>query len=98
VVLEPHSPEAVVGFMVLGDGWIEQLYLEPEYIGRGLGADFVAFAKEQRPTGLQLWTFAVNASARRFYARQGFAEVEETDGATNEEREPDVRLVWHPQT
>jgi len=98
MVLQPHRPEAVVGFMVLGDGWIEQLYLEPDYFGRRLGGDFVELAKEQCPGGLQLWTFAVNAPARRFYARQGFVEVEETDGAGNEEREPDVRLVWHPQT
>jgi len=98
MVLEPLSQEALVGFMVLGDGWIEQLYLEPDYIGRGLGVDLVDLAKEQCPDGLQLWTFAVNAPARRFYGRQGFVEVEETDGAGNEERAPDVRLVWHPQT
>ncbi len=98
MVLEPSSPEAVVGFMVLGDGWIEQLYLEPEHVGRRLGDHFVELAKIECPRGLQLWTFAVNAAARRFYARHGFVEVEQTAGAGNEEREADVRLVWRPPT
>jgi len=34
--------------------------------------------------------------ARRFYGREGFVEVEHTDGAGNEEGEPDVRLEWRP--
>ena len=33
-------------------------------------------------------------AAQRCYERQGFVAVERTDGAGNEEREPDVRLVW----
>lgn len=61
-----------------------------------LGDRFVALAKQRRPDGLQLWTFQVNGPARRFYERHGFAAVEETDGAGNEEREPDVRYVWRP--
>jgi hypothetical protein len=34
--------------------------------------------------------------ARRFYERHGFVAVEHTDGAGNEEREPDVRFLWRP--
>ena len=33
-------------------------------------------------------------AARRFYAREGFVEVDWTDGAGNEEHEPDVRCRW----
>ena len=46
--------------------------------------------------GLELWTFQVNARARRFYERNDFVEAELTDGSGNEEREPDVRYVWRP--
>ena len=94
----------VVGLMVLStdakrrSGWIEQLYIDPAWIGRGLGEQFVDRAKSALPDGLQLWTFAVNEPARRFYARVGFDEVEQTDGAGNEEREPDVRSRWQPGT
>jgi hypothetical protein len=41
-------------------------------------------------------TAQFNAAARRFYERHGFVEVMSTDGARNEEREPDVRLEWTP--
>ena len=43
---------------------------------------------------LQLWTFQRNLSARRFYEARGFALVEQTDGARNEEKEPDARYLW----
>ena len=88
--------EAVVGMMVLGDGWLDQLYLDPAWRGQGIGDGFVELAKRHCPAGLQLWTFQVNAPAQRFYERHGFVAVERTDGATNEEREPDVRYVWTP--
>jgi GNAT superfamily N-acetyltransferase len=87
---------AVVGLMALTDGWIDQLYLEPSWRGRGLGDRFIELAKRRHPDGLQLWTFQVNAPAQRFYERHGFVAVERTDGAGNEEHEPDVRYEWRP--
>ena len=84
----------VVAFLSLADGWVEQLYVAPEWTGRGIGSGLMRLAKERQPGGLQLWTFQVNRGARRFYERHGFAVAEETDGAGNEERQPDVRYVW----
>ena len=86
----------VVGMMVLDGDWLDQLYLAPSWRGRGLGDRFVALAKQLRPAGLELWTFQVNGPACRFYQRHGFEPVERTDGAGNEEREPDVRYRWCP--
>ncbi|AWT42498.1 MULTISPECIES: GNAT family N-acetyltransferase [Streptomyces] len=87
----------IVGLMVLGDGaLLSQLYLDPDWRGRGIGDRFVTLAKERRPGGLELWTFQVNTPAHRFYERHGFVAVESTDGSGNEEREPDVRYVWTP--
>jgi 8-oxo-dGTP pyrophosphatase MutT (NUDIX family)/GNAT superfamily N-acetyltransferase len=96
----------VVGILVLdraarGDGgadagWIEHMYIDPAWIGRGLGDRFVELAKQRNPDGLQLWTFQVNEGAQRFYERHGFAEEERTDGSGNEERTPDVRYRWRP--
>lgn len=88
--------QRIVGLMVLDDGLLSQLYLDPDWRGRGLGNRFVALAKERRPRGLELWTFQVNTAAHRFYERHGFVAVEYTDGSGNEEREPDVRYVWRP--
>lgn len=73
---------------------IQYLYLDPSVIGMGLGERFVELAKEHFSEGLQLWAFQVNVAAQRFYARHGFVEVERTDGAENDEREPDVRMTW----
>jgi GNAT superfamily N-acetyltransferase len=85
---------AIAGFLALGaDGFVSALYLAPEARGRGIGAALVAVAKARCPGGLTLWTFVANGPARRFYARQGFAEVRRTDG-DNEERLPDVLLAW----
>ncbi len=89
---------AVVGLMVLGPGEIDQLYLDPDWRGRGLGDRLVGLAKERHPGGLSLWTFQVNEAAGRFYERHGFVAVERTDGRDNEEREPDVRYVWAPRS
>jgi GNAT superfamily N-acetyltransferase len=87
---------AVVGVLALSDGWIDQLYLDPSWRGRGVGAQCLTLAKERHPSGLQLWTFQVDRPAHRFYERHGFVGIEWTDGAGNEEHEPDVRYVWTP--
>lgn len=89
---------SVVGLLVLKGEELKQLYLDPDWRGRGLGDRFMSLAKRQQPDGLSLWTFQVNGPARRFYQRHGFTEAELTDGQRNDEHEPDVRYVWQPQT
>ncbi|MBY8889438.1 GNAT family N-acetyltransferase [Streptomyces sp. PTM05] len=88
----------MVGVLVLNGHEVKQIYLAPEWRGRGIGDRFIALAKQQHPDGLSLWTFQVNGPARRFYQRHGFTEAERTDGQRNDEREPDIRYVWRPQT
>lgn len=84
----------VLGFIALRDSWVNHLYVLPRYQGIGIGTVLLDMAKEISPRSLQLWTFQENLRARTFYGRHGFIEVELTDGAANEERTPDVRLVW----
>jgi ribosomal protein S18 acetylase RimI-like enzyme len=83
-----------VGFVTISGEAIEQLYVAPGCTGRGVGSRLVALAQERRTAGLSLWTFQVNAGARRFYERHGFRAVEFGDGSGNEERQPDVRYAW----
>ena len=85
----------LVAMMVLKPGWVDQLYVAPDRLGEGIGRLLLDLAKREAPAdGLQLWTFQVNARARRFYERNGFTIGEMTDGSGNQEREPDVRYVW----
>jgi len=85
-----------VAMLMVANGWIDHLYVAPAWQGRGIGSQAVEVAKALFPAGLELWTFQRNIAARRFYERRGFLAVEFTDGAGNEEREPDVRYVWSP--
>ena len=84
---------AMTGVIAFHDDWIEQLYVLPEAQGRGVGTELLDVAKRAFDR-LQLWTFQRNAPARRFYETRGFVLVEQTDGAGNEEKEPDARYLW----
>ena len=87
---------AIVALMALSDEMIEQLYVAPAWIGRGLGRRLVEFAMERRPAGLDLFCFVVNAGARAFYERMGFTAVSVGDGSRNAERQPEIRYAWRP--
>ena len=91
VVRRDHEP---VAFLALQEEMVEHLYVRPDSQGSGLGSALLEAAKARRPGGLCLWVFQRNRRARSFYRRRGFAEVELTDGAGNEEREPDALLAW----
>lgn len=83
----------LVGVVLVRDGFVSQLYVAPGWQGRGIGTSLLGQARAAAVAPLQLWVFARNTAARRFYARHGFAVAERTDGSGNEEREPDLRLV-----
>ncbi len=84
----------ILGFAALGEDMLEHLYVRPGAQGRGVGSDLLTLAKERRPGGFRLWVFQKNEGARRLYERRGLVLVELTDGAGNEEREPDALYEW----
>jgi GNAT superfamily N-acetyltransferase len=84
----------IAGFSALHQGTIEHLYVHPDHQDKGVGSLLLEEAKARVPEGLELWTFQRNERARRFYEGRGFRLIKLTDGAGNEEREPDVRYVW----
>jgi putative acetyltransferase len=83
----------IVGFIAYREGWIDHLYVDAAFHGKGIGSALLRKAQESEPA-LSLWAFQRNGEARRFYERKGFRVVRETDGRDNEEREPDMLLAW----
>jgi ribosomal protein S18 acetylase RimI-like enzyme len=83
----------LAGIIAFREGFIDQLYVLPQAQGLGVGTALLAKAQSIF-TELRLWTFQRNLRARRFYEARGFALVEETDGARNEEKEPDALYLW----
>lgn len=85
--------DLLTGIVAFREGWIDQLYILPGFQGRGAGGALLQIATRGQER-VNLWTFQKNAGARRFYERRGFVAIELTDGARNEEREPDVLYEW----
>ena len=95
-VIVAEADGRAAGFAVLKGDLLDQLYVHPDLQRRGIGDALFARIKELRPGGFRLWVFQRNTGARRFYARRGLRLVELTDGAGNEEREPDALYEWRP--
>ena len=62
---------------------LSQLYTDPRYTGRGIGADLMDWALEEarsrRADAIQLSVWAENEGAQRFYARFGFEKIADID-------------------
>jgi GNAT superfamily N-acetyltransferase len=84
---------AMIGIIAFREGWIDQLYVLPKAQRRGVGKELLQLAQSAFDR-LQLWTFQRNAPARHFYEARGFALVQETDGARNEEKDADALYLW----
>jgi 8-oxo-dGTP pyrophosphatase MutT (NUDIX family)/GNAT superfamily N-acetyltransferase len=74
-------------------GNLDHLFLDPAWMGRGLGDRMLALAGERVGGWIELWTHELNVGAQRFYERHGFGVAQRTDGAGNEEGLPAVRYV-----
>ncbi len=83
----------VSGFMARDGEEIHSLYIADFAQNQGVGQALIADAKT-RSDRLSLWTFQANRGAQRFYKREGFEPVEETDGSGNDEGLPDIRFEW----
>ncbi len=91
----------IVGLMALSnDGrvsWIDQLYLLPGWIGRGIGTQLLDRARGELPSPIRLYTFQCNHDARHFYERRGFKAIAFSDGSRNEEKCPDILYEWREE-
>ena len=81
------------GHIALVPGWIDHLYVDPDFHRKGIGRYLVRAAQEEQDE-LRLFTFQANLGARSFYEHVGFVIEELTDGQRNEEKLPDVTYFW----
>lgn len=85
--------ETINGFLARDGNDIHALYVDASARGQGVGSRLLTDAM-RRVDHLTLWTFQANIRAQAFYERHGFAPVERTDGAGNDEGLPDIRYHW----
>jgi len=72
VALRVH---AIVGFVAADAASISQLYVRVGCLRQGIGSRLVELAQSRSSGSLWLFTFARNATARRFYERHGFVAI-----------------------
>jgi GNAT superfamily N-acetyltransferase len=89
-----ETPARVVGLARFPGTWLDDLYVHPDTQREGVGRALLEVVQNLRPHGFCLWVFQSNQPARNFYLSHGLQELEYTDGATNEERQPDLRMAW----
>ncbi len=82
-------------FLALEGDCIDRLYVAPEVWRQGWGKRLVAFAKQQRPDGLTLYTHQANHGARALYEQCGFS-AEAFGISPPPESAPDVFYRWTP--
>lgn len=82
-----------VGFIARDGVRVHALYVLARGRGQGAGRRLLDSAKQQA-NRLELWTAVANDNARGFYTAQGFAEIQRSDGAGNDENIPDIHMVW----
>ena len=93
-VMLAEMDSAVVGVLATSIsnkiGWVDQLYLSPGQIRRGIGSTLLQYALDDLPRPVRLWTFQQNHRAIGFYEHHGFKAIQYTDGSANEEKCPDI--------
>lgn len=88
--------DTICGFSARDGVEVNCLYIASNTRGQGCGRALLDAMKTQSDT-LDLWTFQANQPAQKFYQKHDFTEVERTDGATTDEKLPDIRYRWQKQ-
>ena len=92
-----RDEHGLAGFAIRDGARLHALYVRPGAQGRGVGRCLLTDA-QNRAGRLDLWVLRDNRRARRFYIRSGFAEKARVPhGGGNDERLPDILMVWPPE-
>lgn len=84
---------ALTGFVTIdGDGYLDQLVVEPAQWGSDAARSLVDEAKRLSPSGITLLVNKDNARAIRFYERNGFAHAGDDVNPTS--GRPVLKMIW----
>jgi GNAT superfamily N-acetyltransferase len=86
--------DRIVGFVVVSDCVIAQIFVEVKMQGGGVGTALLNHAKTLCPMGLTLTTLQQNEQARRFYEKHGF--VAGAIGVNSVNGQPNIEYYWKP--
>jgi GNAT superfamily N-acetyltransferase len=82
-VAEDRGTLAAMLVLHLHDYYLDQLFVAPDYQGKGLGRALLAFTRQQFPDEIRLRCVRENEKAWRWYQRQGFVfEKEQVEPMT----------------
>ncbi|BAZ17780.1 GCN5-related N-acetyltransferase [Calothrix sp. NIES-4071] len=93
-----ENQSRIVGFIVINQikGILEQIFVDVDVQGIGIGTALLNKAKRICPLGLSLTTLQQNLQARKFYEKHGFVAgklgVNPVNGQTN------IEYIWIPNT
>ena len=86
---------ALTGFVTIdGEGYHDQLVVDPRQWGSDAARLLVNEAKRLSPTGVRLLVNKDNTRAIRFYERNGFAHAGEDVNPTS--GRPVLKMAWQP--
>lgn len=88
------TQDRVIGFLVVSDRVISQIFVEVEIQGIGIGTELLNHAKFLYPSGLRLTTLQQNEKARYFYEKHGF--VAGAVGVNPINGHPNIEYYWKP--
>jgi GNAT superfamily N-acetyltransferase len=76
-VADDNGRLAAMLAMHLPDRYLDQLFVAPEYQGKNLGRQLLAFTRQQLPDEIELRCVRENEKAWRWYEREGFVHEKE---------------------
>ncbi|MEK9283190.1 MULTISPECIES: GNAT family N-acetyltransferase [unclassified Bradyrhizobium] len=94
-IVVAEQDAALIGFVTIdGEGYLDQLVVDPDHWGSDAARLLVDEAKRLSPTGVTLLVNKDNARAIRFYERNGFAHAGDDVNPTS--GRPVLRMAWKP--
>jgi GNAT superfamily N-acetyltransferase len=88
------TQKQIVGFIVVSDSVIAQIFVDVDMWRNGVGTVLVNQAKRVYPNGLSLTTLQQNEQARQFYEKHGF--VPKAVGINPINGQPNTEYHWKP--